>query len=299
MCVLKSTKGTSTILTVFAITIVLGITAFVLDFGVVVLEKTRLAHATDAAALAGARELILGVDDVQNEALYYLNQNQEDLQGTQVDILDEDRQVWVSAEKEVHYLFAKVLGYETKSLHSISKARVENIVALSGVRPIAVVQQTFTYGKVYTLKEGGGDGYHGNYAPISLGGTGSNVYKDNFMNGYNGVIRVGDIIYTETGNMAGGTKTSVQYLLNQSAETYDHFTVNCPKVLFVPVVNTLEVNGKKAVEVLGFATFFLEGFSESQGGQVDVTGRFISYCMDGETSTGISDFGTYGVRLVR
>ena len=107
---------------------------------------------------------------------------------------------------------------------------------------------------------------------------------------------------TETGNIAGTTETSINQLIHQCNHTpectYDYYNKNCPRIMFIPVVNTLQVNGKKYVKVLGFATFFVEGVT-NHAGQADVVGRFITYFMEGETSSRIDDYGTYGIRLIK
>jgi hypothetical protein len=297
---LKSKKGSSLIILTLTITILFGFAALTLDIGVVALKKAKLSKAVDAAALASAQELVTEKINAKDIAYYYLYRNNHKYKDASCTIDSDYRGVEVAATKDVRYYFANILGMRNKNINAVAKARVENISSLKGVRPIAVVQQTFIYGKLYSLKEGGGGGTTGNYAPIELGGTGANRYRDNLLNGYGGTVSVGDIIMTETGNIAGATQTAIKSIVSQCSDTYYDYSLNCPRVIFLPVVNTLTVNGKKAIRVLGFATFFLEGVSiDSNTGQADVIGRFITYCMDGETSSTISDFGTYGIKLVK
>lgn len=294
----KSKTGSSIVIFALALSIFIIMAALVADLGVFFMEKANLTNSVDAATLAGAQELVTNISNVDNIVQSYISKNDANLKSIESTIDSDNRGIEVTAVKNVSFYFAKVIGYNNKDLTSIAKARVENITSLKGIRPIAIVQQTFTYGKLYTLKEGGGGGNTGNYAPIDVGGSGSKVYEDNLLNGYSGTINVGDILYTETGNMAGATQTAVQQLVNQSSDTYDNYSLNCPRVLFLPVVNTLTVNGKKAIQVLGFATFFLEGFTQDSNGRADVLGRFITYCMNGQTSSTTTDFGTYGIKLV-
>lgn len=300
MGILKSKKGSSLIILTLTITIILGFAALTLDIGVVALEKAKLSKAVDAAALASAQELVTEKTNAKNAAFEYLYRNNRNYLAASCNIDYDYRGVEVTASKDVRFYFANILGIRNKNIKAAAKAKVENIFSVTGIRPIAVVQQTFIYGKLYSLKEGGGGGTTGNYAPIELGGTGANVYRYNLLNGYNGTVSVGDIIMTETGNIAGATQTGINNMVSQCSDTYYNYSLNCSRVIFLPVVNTLTVNGKKAIKVLGFATFFLEGVSmDSNTGQADVIGRFITYCMDGETSSTISDFGTYGIKLVK
>ena len=195
-----------------------------------------------------------------------------------------------------------MLGETIGNITATAIAKAETIKSMTGTRPLAVVQQTFEYGKQYTLKEGASDGISGNYAAMSLGDNGSNTYQDNILYGYAGVVTVGDLIPTQTGNMVINTVQSINTLINgcthTPACTYDSYNSTCTRIISIPVVSTLDINGKKYVKVLGFATFFLEGVNNS-GGHADIIGRFITYSAQGETSSAVNDYGTYGIRLVK
>lgn len=299
---LSSQKGSSAVILAIALTSIAAFAALAIDIGAIMMDKSKLSSAVDAAALAGMQEVISGNNNVSNIVENYMAKNISNLKSMDSQIGADNRTVTVSGVKASANYFLKVFGLSFGDIKAEASAKAENIKSLSGARPLAVVQQQFTYGKVYTLKEGGGGGTSGNYAAIALGGSGGSNYRDNLLNGYSGTISVGDKIQTETGNIAGITQTSINYLINQcnhSPEcTYNYYNKNCSKILFIPVVNTLEVNGKKYVQVLGFATFFLEGVT-NQAGQADVIGRFITYCMEGETSSQINDYGTYGIRLIK
>lgn len=298
----RNQKGTSTVFFAILLTLITAVAALTVDVGAYVLERAKLSSAIDSAALAGAQELVTDSLNTENKVNEYLTKNISGLNEVDVSVDEDARTVEVSGFKTVNGYFSKVLDIYSHDVSASAKAKVENIKSIRGARPLAVVQQTFTYGALYTLKEGGGDGTTGNYAAIALGGTGGSTYRNNFLNGYDNVISVGDIILTETGNIAGTTNTCINYLISQCNHvpscTYTSYNVHCPRIIFIPVVNTLTVNGRKSVEVLGFATFFLVGVT-SHGGQADVLGRFITYCMEGETSSAINDYGTYGIRLIK
>lgn len=299
---LRSRKGSSIVFFAVTLTLIAVVAALTVDIGAFVLEKSKLSSSVDAAALAGAQELVTNSSNTHNIVTEYLAKNIRNLNSTNLIIDGSQKTVEVSGVKSVDGYFARIINVNNHEISSTAKAKVENIVSLKGARPLAVVQQTFTYGSVYTLKEGGGDGTTGNYAAMALGGTGAAVYRNNMLQGYNGTMSVGDIIETETGNISGTTETCINQLVQQCNHTppctYLSYNVNCQRIIFIPVVDTLSVNGRKCVKVLGFATFFLEGVTSSSG-QADVTGRFITYCMHGETSTAINDYGTYGIKLIK
>lgn len=298
----KSQRGTTFVFFAIILTVIVAFAALSVDIGVIAFEKAKLVNTVDSAALAGAQELVTNASNTRNIVNNYITKNNSELNETTITIDEALRSVEVTSSKTVENYFANVFGNASQDVMATAQAKVENISALSGCRPIAVVKQTFIYGNIYVLKEGASDSYSGNYAAIALGGGGASIYEDNLLSGYSGIIRVGDYIPTETGVIAKKTSKSIETLISRCNHTplcnHTYYNKNCSRIIFIPVVDTLYVNGKKHVKVLGFATFFLEGAVNS-GGHTDIIGRFITYHADGETSTEINDYGTYGIRLVK
>ncbi|NJD03344.1 MAG: hypothetical protein FIA99_12300 [Ruminiclostridium sp.] len=299
---LQSEKGSSVVIFAISLAFIAGCAALTIDIGALVADKSKLSASVDAAALAGVQELITASGNELNIINDYMSKNIGAIKAVDTDISPGSKRITVTATKTAENYFLKMLGLSIGDIEATATAKADNITSLSGARPFAVVQQDFIYGQVYTLKEGGGDGTTGNYAAMALGGSGASVYGNNLLNGYSEMVSVGDTILTETGNIAGITQTNINQLIQQCDHTpvctYNYYNPNCPKIVFIPVVNTLEINGKKYVTVLGFATFFLEG-TVNHGGQTDIVGRFITYSMQGETSSEINDYGTYGIRLIK
>lgn len=299
---IRSEKGSSIVFFAIVMVLIFGFTALAVDIGVIVLEKSKLSATIDSAVLAGAQELVVDSSNTENMVNNYIAQNATNLKQVDVIVDMPGRTVEVRGVKTIQNYFARFLGNNMEDITAVAKAKIENIKSLTGARPLAIVNQTFTYGQLYTLKEGASDGTSGNYAAIALGGTGTSVYRDNLLYGYQGTISVGDMIETETGVIAKTTENCINTLIGQCnhtpACTYEYYNKNCSRIIFIPIVNTLEINGRKFVQVLGFGTFFLEG-SVNKGGQTDIIGRFITYHMQGETSNEINDYGTYGIKLVK
>jgi len=302
LSLLKNQRGTTFVFFAIILTVIVGFTALSVDIGVIAFEKAKLANTVDSAALAGAQELVTNPSNTRNTVNTYITKNNSNLKESTITINESVRSVEVKSTKTVKNYFANVFGKPSQDVIATAQAKVENISALSGCRPIAVVKQNFIYGNIYVLKEGASDGYSGNYAAIALGGGGAAIYEDNLLNGYSGTIRVGDYIPTETGVIAKKTSNSIETLISRCDHsprcTHTYYNKNCSRIIFIPVVDTLYINGKKNVKVLGFATFFLEGAVNS-GGHTDIIGRFITYHAEGETSTAINDYGTYGISLVK
>lgn len=300
---IKSQKGSAIIIFALAATVLIGFAALVTDIGTLVLHKAKLASAVDAAALAGAQELIYGNYSPYWRAYEYFYKNgyynNDDID---IDIEDDGTAVRVTASYNVKFGLAKVLGYDSQKVYATAKGKVLPVIAINqGVRPFAIENQPLEYGALYTLKAGGGSGSSGNYGGVALGGNGAKVYCNNIVEGYDGRLMVGDMIETEPGNMSGPTQTGINQLIDQCTHvpkcTYDHFDPDCPRVISVIIVDNLDVNGRSTVQIKGFASFFLEGVGGS-GNKCEVTGRFIKTVTSGEVDEGQEDYGLYGVRLM-
>lgn len=298
---LKNKSGTTIIIFAGIITGILAFSALVTDIGYLMMERSKLKNTADAAALAAVREMIDNRSNARQVALDYIQKNDKTNISHEIYISDTGYIATVKLRKNVYFFFAKIFGIYSTEIQVQSTAKMAPVVAAKGVRPLVVPQQKFNFGQVYTLKEGAGDGESGNYGAISLGGTGSDRYRDNLKYGYDTTLRIGDYIKTETGNMQGATEDGINYLLAECDHypkcTYQKFELNCPKVITIPVVNTLDVDGKKPIVVVGFASFFLENYVNN-GGHSEITGRFIETVVNAEIGDAAVDFGTRSIKLI-
>ena len=171
-----------------------------------------------------------------------------------------------------------------------------------GIRPFAIEQQTLNFEQTYTLKEGAGSGSNGNYGGLALGGNGASTYVSNIVDGYNGYLRVGDFVDTEPGNMSGPTAQGINTLISHCTHvpecTYNHYSTNCPRIITVIMVETLDVNGRAPVKIVGFAKFFLMGV-DGHGRESIVTGKFLRTVTTGELGENQTNFGLMGVKLIK
>jgi len=164
--------------------------------------------------------------------------------------------------------------------------------------PFGVVKQPLIYGQTYTLKDGAGDGYSGNYGALALGGNGANVYLGNIEDGYSGLLSIGEWVYTEPGNMSGPTGNGVDYRISlDPTATFATVQKGSPRILVVPIIDSLTVNGRSQVQIVGFAAFFLEGVG-GKGNKDYVTGKFMQMVMSGDSGGGGTGYGLYGAALL-
>ena len=158
---------------------------------------------------------------------------------------------------------------------------------------------TLKVGDPQNAKETFGAGW---FAPVDLGGTGGNVYRDNISGCPAGIYKVGDTLSVENGNMIGPTDQGVKALLALDKfakwdDDEDKVVDSCvgppytcskpglkvsPRIVAVPVVNTQMVwdathsddgkgqgAGNMTVKVVAILGFFVEGMSGN-----DVVGYF-------------------------
>lgn len=300
---IKSEKGAAIIIVALFMTVMLGFCALVIDVGLSAYERVRISNAVDAAALAGAQELIFNKCNAVAVAKNYLEANDVDPHNAEVLIYDSDTKISVNVTSEVNYYFARVLGFEKGNVTATGVAMCAPVIGVyEGVRPFAIEKQELEFGVEYTLKEGGGNGYSGNYGALALSGNGASTYVNNIISGYDGRLRVGDYVETEPGNMSGPTALGINTLISRCdhtpACTFDNHHINCPRIITVIMVETLEVHGRADVRIAGFAKFYLDEVT-GQGNKSIVTGRFLNTIMTGELGDVQNNFGLMGVKLIR
>jgi len=298
--VLSEEKGSVVVLVALAMTVLLGIAAIVVDVGVLYFNRVALSNAADAAALAGVQELPANPRQAEAKAASYAVKNGVE-QSRITTALPDSHSIRVTVSRTVPLGFARVFGIASSDVGASAKARIGAVGAVWGAAPFVVPDQEFVYGESYTLKYEGGEGEHGNFGGLALGGRGASNYEDNIKHGYQGWLRVGEWRETEPGNMSGPTVRGVEYRISQCHHSppcaFDHCAKDCPRVLLVPVadLDPEELRGRSDVRLVGFAAFFLEGVG-GYGNRCEVTGRFIRWAVDGELG-GAGDYGVVASRL--
>jgi hypothetical protein len=276
-----------------------GFSALVADAGVLYVKKQQAQASADAGALAGADQLLQDATQAATSA-YQISVQNDGHANFEADANKDNQTVTVSGQEHVGLWFARVLGQNSASISVQSAAQVGTLKSAVGVVPIAVVQQQFLYGKEYYLSQGAGNGSSGNYGFLDFSGNGAKGDETDIENGFPFPLTVGEQVPTKPGVMAGPISTAIQYRMDKACsdsrcQSYDTATPDCPRVMYLPVVDTLDVNGKKNVTIVGFAAFFLDGMVDD-GGHSQITGKFIRMVRPGDLGDG-PNFGTYAVKL--
>ena len=291
-------QGSAAILLSIVMVVLLGFTAFVVDIGMVYAERTKLSNAIDSAVLAAVLELPKNPEYAEAVAVEYLEKNNVDATDAEIIIGSDYRSIEIIGIKEVEHFFAQVLGIFSSDTGASAKAIIGPVGSVSsGVRPFAVEKFPFQYGDQVVLKSGAGDGYHGNYGAVALGGRGANIFESNSLYGYNGTISVGDLIDTEPGNMMGAVNAIRNYI-NSENSSFENFQRDSKRLWTIPLVEEVDPRGRDELLVVGFGQFYVEEIIRA-GGHTEITGRFIEYVTNGIVDENIENTGTYGAKLTR
>lgn len=323
-------KGAISILIALSMVVLMGFAAISIDVGWMLHHKSELQNSADAAALAGAIEL---PDKEESKTVVekYMIDNElgEDRTGitvnhtgdrTYVNTAGEgsfyfdtkfegEHKVIITAHKPIDYFFARIFNKYDGIVCVKSKAIIAPVRnVLGGLRPFGVVESAWEPDQQVVLKTGAPNEYSGNFYALALKKNeageiicGGNVYKEMIIDGCPTPYAIGDTVTTETGNMVGPTKSGVEELIKQCNHspkcTSLSYQLECPRVVLIPLVDTIDVNGRKEITIVGFGQFFVEDV-DNKAGHTEITGRFIKKVTPGEMDPDAEDFGAIGVRLV-
>lgn len=298
MKLLKSQKGNVVVITALSLSALIGFTALVIDVGLLYFNRIQLTQLVDASALAGASQFLPDATSTPSGAANDYAARNGLKAGDRFTVNVTASTVTVTVDRTVNFILQPFFGRNTQRVSASATAAAGALRAATGVVPFGVEKQEFTYGQSVVLKAGGGSGDTGNYGALALGGTGAKTYEYNIINGYSGELHIGMKVSTETGNMSGPTNDGVNTRIDGTSSTFPPSDGSSPRIVTIPVLETLDVNGRKDVTIVGFASFFLESVGGS-GQDAYVIGRFMKMPKPGEiTSDPGSYYGLYNVKLI-
>lgn len=301
MRLFKKQDGSTIVLVAIMLSVFLGILALVVDVGNLYLEKAKIQKVADAAVLAGAQELPRNQNQAQSIATQTVELNEENPRDFSVFIQNNATTIEVFANKKVELFFASALGFENPVIRASASADLMPITSGVGAVPLGVEYSTsLVFGSVVKLKVA--DATYGNFGALALTGPGAKNYETDLENGYGFEIEVGDVLNTETGAMAGKTYTAVTKRIQSCPnQTYLSYSDDCKRLILVPVFKPIVIDNAKQVkqvEVVGFATFFIENVTTTSSNS-EVIGRFIQTTYPGSISSTQTNYGTFGYKLTK
>ncbi|TFE28634.1 Tad domain-containing protein [Cohnella luojiensis] len=295
----REQRGSTIVLMGFSMLLLLTVVGLVVDGGTMYASKSHLQKVANAAALSGAQELTgeeSRVKEIIDDILLH-HHEEESLVATEIQMKSNVR---VQLEKEVSLGFSGLFGKDSVSVIVEAAAQVMPMAVASGVAPLGIDESIpLIYNKPYKLKVDSSGVEAGYFGILALGGTGASTYENNLKYGYQNEIKVGDIIETETGNVAGKTRDGVQ--LRIDSDPYppgDYSHRDSPRVILIPVYQPYDQNSNqlKNIKVTGFAYFYISEPMSSK--DTSITGMFIERTGTGYTNPGTVDKGAFTIKLI-
>jgi Flp pilus assembly protein TadG len=292
-------RGQVAVVYTLAVVTLVGAVAFGTDVAVMYMNWQQLQKSVDSAALAGANFLYdVNSSVASTTATTYAQSNGVKSSEVTTSVAADRSSITVSAQRNVPYYFAKVLGLSTQLVQVTATASAPNNPTCIGVcnpdgtptdTPGTYGTATGEYGLIpvglqyttnYTADQSvlltmGGTGNNGTWGPgnwgsLALGAPGGNMLRSNFADGYTGPVAVGQWVNTDTGIKSGPVAQGLQDRINAGLSefpggTYANHNWNDPRVGIIPLVDWVNINGASAVQVKGFAAVWLDSVN---GGQI-------------------------------
>lgn len=278
----------------------LGFMALVVDVGLLYGQRARAMNASEAATAAGMQFLPGDPGGAVATAVDYATRNGYQPEQVTAVVGPDNKRLEVTIKVDAPLFFARVLGFKGVPIGARTAAQAGAVRSVNGAVPLGVEKQAFVYGATYYLKNspGYGGSYKGNFGALALGGRGGSTYEENLAHGYDGELKVGDVIETEPGNKSGPTNSGIAERMNADPlGTYESHRADSPRILKVPVVEWGAKGGRSTATVVGFAAFWLEGVGGS-GRECYVSGRFMRLVTSSEEAElGTGDYTTYDYGL--
>ncbi|PKM82423.1 MAG: hypothetical protein CVU89_05310 [Firmicutes bacterium HGW-Firmicutes-14] len=295
---LTKDNGSAAIITAIAFTVLMGFVALATDIGALYLEHTKLARAVDAAALAGAQELP-DTAEARAMALDYAARNNLPSGNLNISFSADSRDITVACSKEVNLFFARALGINTSTVNGRAVARIYPVSRTSGLLPIGIDESLLPLqaGHQYIIKVGSpATGWTGIIA--YPGQSGSDDYRESALNGYDGVVAIGDVQEKETGNVTGPTIQGIQTRIDSApGETWDNYSPDSRRIALVPIYRVQGSLPTDGVEITGFVSVFVEKVL-GHGNDNEVYVKYVHHTVSNEGDDSITGSYLNTVRLV-
>ncbi|MDB5098772.1 MAG: Protein of unknown function rane [Cyanobacteria bacterium RYN_339] len=268
-------RGSALYMMVGGIAALFGAAAWVVDIGAGMKERSHMQAAADAGALGAAFELKNGASAAASAGKAWVGKNGYDVTTGAVttwNLPSGQPAVSVKWKQPIKTTFGAIFGVPSFDVAIASSATLGGLMRIpQGAMPFGLPAYQNASGTWYglvddspetyaplaagvrlQLKTGAGGGKKGNYLPLALDGTGASTYADAIVNGAHSAIDFDSVVSTETGNMAGPTRSGVSGRLARGAAYAD---------IFVPMIPKAEWdsnNGRSTVTVIGFVMARLE-----------------------------------------
>ena len=307
MSTTKNERGQILVMTVLAMTVLLGMTAFVLDAGAWFRSKRHLQATADAAALAGAQALPDDPGGATGLALQYADKNGGGVLGADITITSTNQAndtIAVGGQRTEPGFFSRIFGIDNVDIRAKAKAIVGPPQKARYVAPMVVnCDHEFIkncdgkgspkFGSQYmTTLVFDKMGAPGAFGMLNLdGGNGTPGTSEEaywILRGYDKYLDLGNY-RSDPG--AKFSSSNVQGALSDRIGT----------VLLFPVFDTLDLQGQNATyHIIGWIGFYLTDYKVA-GNNAKLTGYFTEFIAQGiqSTSGGGGAPASFGVKTIQ
>jgi hypothetical protein len=297
---LKEERGDTLILGAISLMVILGMAGLAIDGSLLYMKKSQLQKEANAAVLSGAQELTSTQQKVTGTVQTILNAHKDRTSLFELDV-QMGQKVSLTLTKPVDLAFSRILGFEKVNVKVHAAAGLAVIGKAFGAAPLGIDESIpLEYYKTYQLKVDSSGVQSGNFGILALGGPGAKTYEENLRHGYQAEIKTGDLVDTQTGNIAGKTRDVIQERVNGCSQPPGDYSMrNCSRIILVLVYKPYNYDGgqMKQIQVTGFAYFYITDPMDSN--DTSIKGVFIKRSGSGSYVEGSKDRGAYSIRLTK
>jgi len=304
---LKESKGSTSLVFVCSVVLIVILSALVTDIGYVAYERYSLSRNVDSIVMSGAQTLA----DSREECIVSIKRKVsgriKGVSEMDIRISDNNREITLLVKKNIGYIFLRYVGFKDKQIESRVTAKLSNVTSYTGISPVAVESAELSFGDKCKLTNSDIEKSKENDEPVLKIipiDTQDESFKTSFIYGYRKKVHLGMNLNAVSGGSLNIDENSVDELINKCRHeplcSYDNYTLGCPRIIILPVVEKEDSSLDGAMKVVGFTAFFVERGNVVKGLKDTITleGRFIRYTVKASTSDGMPDFGLLGVKLV-
>lgn len=289
-------NGSIIVIVAIFMTVIIGLSALVLDLGIVYDRSSKLQNALDSTALAATRKLPIEKandwDEVEDAAIIYAQLNGVNIGRDNITPVDKYMNsinesnitngnastingVNVTASAKVDYNFAKVFGVNNKIINKHAIAGLANVASMKGLLPFCMEDNVLLTGQsVPVYFDSSGQFATGGMFGIFNIDTKSDFndittpdyskgYQYDILLGSRNEVHVGKIIPMDTGAMGNLVQEAYYDRIGTDVCTYDNYILNLGTAQEhkdcprIAKIPIIEVLPSKEVRVKYFANVFI------------------------------------------
>lgn len=326
---ISNERGQVVIIVALLVVCLFGMTALVVDVGSIYEERRQAQTVADAAALAGAQDLPEHPGQAIQTAIDYADLNGVAISEDNIQLsktydtitYDYDTITVTPTDINAPLFFAGVLGVNSVTVNATATAIAAGPDSMNNLMPWTIPLEDYPEGLVagqpYNLKVG--PHFHESPGFFQImefedctAHGGAQQYENNIINGCCEEIWIDEWYPIESGNKAGKTASGIETRLGSDSCTFDDVVgINsdgeyyvkdgdCPRVVYVPMIEARPENPSKPVLIVNFSVFFIESFElQGHGGNAvtEVIGRFVDKTI--AVSSGEITGYSGGIKIIR